>query len=174
MALYAIGDVQGCDAELGALLGALRFSADAIDFGLSATWSIAGPIRWRRCAEFALWRCGDGHPRESRSALTGRGFRIRPRSQRRYPERDSGRARSGWPARMARGRPLLHEDHTLNMCMLHAGLAPQWDLARRGSAPAKFEQALRRDPKDCWTPCTAINRTAGTMPSQASNACDSS
>src|SRR3984957_2938699 len=28
MALYAIGDVQGCDAELGALLAALRFRAD--------------------------------------------------------------------------------------------------------------------------------------------------
>src|SRR5208283_2418200 len=28
MALYAIGDVQGCDAELAALLAAIRFSAD--------------------------------------------------------------------------------------------------------------------------------------------------
>src|SRR5208337_3625284 len=28
MALYAIGDVQGCDAELGALLKAIGFSAD--------------------------------------------------------------------------------------------------------------------------------------------------
>ena len=28
MSLYAIGDVQGCDEELGALLSALRYSAD--------------------------------------------------------------------------------------------------------------------------------------------------
>src|ERR1700691_1487587 len=28
MSLYAIGDVQGCDDELGALLSALRYSVD--------------------------------------------------------------------------------------------------------------------------------------------------
>jgi bis(5'-nucleosyl)-tetraphosphatase (symmetrical) len=28
MALYAIGDIQGCDLELGALLKAIKFSAD--------------------------------------------------------------------------------------------------------------------------------------------------
>src|SRR5258708_2995532 len=25
-------------------------------------------------------------------------------------------------------RPVMHEDATLNVCMVHAGLAPQWDL----------------------------------------------
>ena len=46
MALYAIGDVQGCDAELGALARRPALLARiAIDFGSSAIWSIAALIR---------------------------------------------------------------------------------------------------------------------------------
>ena len=46
MALYAIGDVQGCDAELGALLSALKFSADrdslwfALEAPIASSWSL--------------------------------------------------------------------------------------------------------------------------------------
>jgi len=50
------------------------------------------------------------------------------------------------------GRPLLHEDHALNLCMLHAGLAPQWDLALARRCAREFEQALRRDPEKLLDP----------------------
>jgi bis(5'-nucleosyl)-tetraphosphatase (symmetrical) len=45
------------------------------------------------------------------------------------------------------GRPLLHEDHTLNACLLHAGLAPQWDWALARQCAREFESALRSEPQ---------------------------
>jgi len=57
MALYAIGDVQGCDAELGALLGALK-SRPIAEFscGSSRLWSTAGP----RFAQSTAQNCALG------------------------------------------------------------------------------------------------------------------
>jgi bis(5'-nucleosyl)-tetraphosphatase (symmetrical) len=45
------------------------------------------------------------------------------------------------------GRPLFHEDHALNVCMLHAGLAPQWDLKLARQCAREVENVLRRDPQ---------------------------
>ena len=45
------------------------------------------------------------------------------------------------------GRPLLHEDVALNLCMLHAGLPPQWNMATARACAREFEQALRSNPK---------------------------
>ena len=58
-------------------------------------------------------------------------------------------------------RPLLHEDADLNVCMVHAGLAPQWDLNVARDCAHELEKALRRNPEklfdrlygdqpDCW------------------------
>jgi len=174
MALYAIGDVQGCDAELGALLGAYDSPRTGIGFGLSATWSIAGLIRWRSCAESARWAMPRRSLSQSRSAPIGGGLRIRPRPGRRYLERNPGRPDRAALLEWLAGRPIFHEDHTLKVCMLHAGLAPQWDLGLARQCAREFEDALRRDPEKCSTPCTAISRTAGTTPSKASGACVSS
>jgi bis(5'-nucleosyl)-tetraphosphatase (symmetrical) len=56
------------------------------------------------------------------------------------PERD---ALLEWLAAL----PLFHEDPALNICMLHAGLAPQWDVPLARQSAREFESALRRDPK---------------------------
>jgi len=47
-------------------------------------------------------------------------------------------------------------------------------LALARQCAREFEHALRRDPEKLFDPLTAINRTAGTTPSKANNACDSS
>ena len=44
-------------------------------------------------------------------------------------------------------RPLLHEERALKLCMLHAGLAPQWDLPQARQCARQFEQALQQDPE---------------------------
>jgi bis(5'-nucleosyl)-tetraphosphatase (symmetrical) len=43
-------------------------------------------------------------------------------------------------------RPLMHEDAKLRLCMVHAGLAPQWDLAQARDCAHELEKALRRNP----------------------------
>ena len=44
-------------------------------------------------------------------------------------------------------RPLIHEDRALNLCMVHAGFAPQWDLELARQCARDFAGALRLDPK---------------------------
>ncbi len=62
-----------------------------------------------------------------------------------------------------RYRPLLHHDERLRFTLVHAGLPPQWDLARARSCAAEVENALRGpdyvaylghiygNQPDCWS-----------------------
>src|SRR6202012_3565219 len=131
MALYAIGDVQGCDTELGALLTALKFSADRDSLWFVGALVNRGPDslkvlrRIRALGDAATVTLGN-HDLHLLAVAYG-GARLR--------SDDTLDATLAAPDRSAllewlQERPLLYEDRNLNVCMVHAGLAPQWDLSQ--------------------------------------------
>jgi bis(5'-nucleosyl)-tetraphosphatase (symmetrical) len=148
VALYAIGDVQGCDAELDALLKAIRFSADRDRLWFVGDLVNRGPAslkvlrRVRALGDAASITLGN-HDLHLLAIVLGtaplrRGDTLTDVLT--APDRDS---LIEWLAH----RPLLHEDRALNLCLLHAGLPPQWDLPTARECAREFEQALQRDPK---------------------------
>ena len=148
MAVFAIGDVQGCDQELGALLDALDFRpardrlwfvGDLVNRGPD---SLAVLRRVRDLGDAATVVLGN-HDLHLLAVAAGAG-RMRGDDTldeiMRAPDREELLA---WLL----ARPLLHEDESLGYCMLHAGLAPQWDLDTARRCAREFEHALRRDPR---------------------------
>jgi bis(5'-nucleosyl)-tetraphosphatase (symmetrical) len=151
MALYAIGDVQGCDDELGTLLSVLQFSADRDRLWLVGDLVNRGPDslavlrRVRSLGDAATVTLGN-HDLHL-LALSFGAAHVRSDDTLgetlAAPDRD---ALLEWLA----GRPLLHEDPALNLCLLHAGLAPQWDLNLARQCARECESALRSDPENLF------------------------
>jgi bis(5'-nucleosyl)-tetraphosphatase (symmetrical) len=151
MALYAIGDLQGCNDELGALLKALRFSADRDRLWFVGDLVNRGPDslgvlrRIRSLGDAATVTLGN-HDLHLLAVAFG-SARIRSddtlTETLAAPDRDT---LLEWLA----GRPLFHEDRALNVCMLHAGLAPQWDLMLARQCAREVENVLRRDPQQLF------------------------
>jgi bis(5'-nucleosyl)-tetraphosphatase (symmetrical) len=147
MALYAIGDVQGCDAELGALLGLLKFSADRDRLWFVGDLVNRGPDslavlrRIRSLGEAATVTLGN-HDLHLLAVAYGSATLRSDDTLREILAAPDREVLLEWLA----GRVLLHEDQALNLCMLHAGLAPQWDLTLARQCAREFEATLRRDP----------------------------
>jgi bis(5'-nucleosyl)-tetraphosphatase (symmetrical) len=147
MALYAIGDVQGCDTELGALLGALRFKVDSDrlwfvgDLVNRGPESLAVLRRIRSMGDAATVTLGN-HDLHLLAVAFGS---AQTRSDDTLSETLAAPDRDALLEWLA-ARPLFHEDHALNVCMLHAGLAPQWDLKLTRQCAREFETALQSDP----------------------------
>jgi len=148
VALYAIGDVQGCNEELGALLRALHFSPDRDRLWFVGDLVNRGPDslgvlrRIRALGDAATVTLGnhDLH-------LLAIAFGSAPvRSGDTLAETLAAHDRDALFEWLA-GRPLFHEDRALNACMLHAGLAPQWSLPLARRCAREVENALQRDPE---------------------------
>lgn len=163
MAIYAIGDLQGCYDPLMRLLDKIRFNpshdtlwfaGDLVNRGKQSLETLRFVRSLRDAAVCVLGNHdisliaafhGLRKPHNSLQALV-----TAPD----YPELIA------WLAQ----RPLLHVDQNLGFALSHAGIAPQWDLATAEACAREVEACLRSplvgtwlanvygDQPDCWQP----------------------
>jgi len=144
MAVYAIGDVQGCFDELQALLDqidfdprrdSLWFAGDLVNRGPSSLET----LRFARSLN-AVTVLGN-HDLHLLAAACMPGERKRKDTLQAIFEAPDAGQLLDW----LRHRPLLHHDEALGYTLLHAGLPPQWDLATARACANEVEQVLRSD-----------------------------
>lgn len=143
MALYAIGDVQGCYTSLQALLGKLRFDPSRDRLWFTGDLVNRGPqslevLRFvANLGDSAVTVLGN-HDLHLLAVAAGAG-RLYPRDTFEpiltAPDRDELLA---WLA----SRPLLHRDIN-GYLLVHAGLLPDWDIERALTLAREAEAAIR-------------------------------
>jgi len=146
MAVYAIGDIQGCYEELQSLLELIQFNPQQ-----DCLW-FAGDLVNRGPQSLETLRFIKGLGDHAVSVLGNHDLHLIAAAHGyplgsddhtldailTAPDRDE---LINW----LRQQPLLHHDAALGYTMIHAGLPPQWDLALAQSCAREVETALRSD-----------------------------
>ncbi len=146
MTRYAIGDVQGCDQELRALLARLRFSADRDrlwfvgDLVNRGPGSLATLRLVRDLGDNAVVVLGN---HDLHLLAVAYGAHRRRRSDT-LDEVLAARDRDALLEWLTM-RPLAHAEG--RDLMVHAGLVPQWSAAMTLALAAEVSSALQRDPR---------------------------
>jgi bis(5'-nucleosyl)-tetraphosphatase (symmetrical) len=147
MAVYAIGDIQGCHREFCALLERLGFDAASDRLWLTGDLVNRGPdslavLRSVRALGPAATVVLGNHDLHLLARAAGAGP---PREDPGLnavlaaPDRDE---LLGW----LMTRPLMHRDPALGWTLVHAGLPPQWDLDTAEACAREVEAILTQDP----------------------------
>lgn len=145
MAVYAIGDVQGCHDELARLLEKLRF-----DSAKDTLW-FCGDLVNRGGQSLAVLRlvhsfgaravCVLGNHDLSLLAVAARDEAAQAKTNPELREVLFAHDRDSLLAWL-RTRPLLHVDRSLDFILVHAGFAPTWTLDRAERAAREVEHRL--------------------------------
>jgi bis(5'-nucleosyl)-tetraphosphatase (symmetrical) len=143
---YAIGDLQGCDEELGALLKRLKFSPDRDRLWFVGDLVNRGPAslavlrRVRALGDNAVVVLGN-HDLHLLAVAHGVQRRRRSDTLDEVLDAKDRDALLEWlitrPLAYAEGDDLL----------VHAGVVPQWSVAQTLGLAAEVSGALRRDPR---------------------------
>jgi bis(5'-nucleosyl)-tetraphosphatase (symmetrical) len=144
MAVFAIGDVQGCYDDLMRLLERIHFdeaddrlwfAGDLVNRGPDSL----GVLRFvRKLGKRAVTVLGN-HDLHLLAVAAGA---ARPRSKDTLDDILEAEDRDEY-LDWLRHRPLLHHDAALGYTLVHAGLPPQWDLSLARTCAQELEAVLR-------------------------------
>jgi bis(5'-nucleosyl)-tetraphosphatase (symmetrical) len=144
MAVFAIGDVQGCYDDLMRLLERIHFdeaddrlwfAGDLVNRGPDSL----GVLRFvRKLGKRAVTVLGN-HDLHLLAVAAGT---AKPRANDTLDDILEAEDRDEY-LDWLRHRPLLHHDASLGYTLVHAGLPPQWDLGLARECAQELESALR-------------------------------
>ncbi len=144
MAVYAIGDVQGCFDELQRLLEQIRFDPAVDKLWFTGDLVNRGP-KSLETLRFVK-QLGDG----AVTVLGNHDLHLLAIDAGYSKLRNSDTLAPLLAAadreellQWLRYRPLLHIDTGLDICMLHAGLPPQWDILQARQHAVEVETTLQ-------------------------------
>ncbi len=146
MATYAIGDLQGCYAELQALLALINFDAAKDRLWFAGDLVNRGPDSLA-CLRFvhALGERAEvvlgNHDLHLLAIASGQGRRQAKDTLDEILAATDKNTLLDWLGR----RPLLLHDEATGFTMTHAGLHPHWDRAIATTAARELEAVLRGD-----------------------------
>jgi len=144
MAVYAIGDIQGCFDELRRLLDLCRFDPSQDRLWLTGDLVNRGPdslavLRFvRGLGERAVSVLGN-HDLHLLAVAEGLGKPHRGDTLQAVLDAPDREELLHW----LRHRPMLHYDDALDTALIHAGLPPQWDLRMAQACSTELETVLR-------------------------------
>ena len=145
MAVYAIGDLQGCYDEFCHLLDKIHFDASRDTLWLAGDLVNRGPksletLRLVKSLGDRIITVLGNHDLHLLACAAGI-KQTNDASMQTILTADDREELLYW----LRHQPLLHHDSNLGYTLVHAGLPPQWDLALALSCAAELQNILRGD-----------------------------
>lgn len=144
MATYAIGDIQGCLSRLQALLGQIKFNPSHDRLWFAGDLINRGPeslqtLRFiKNLGPAALVVLGN-HDLHLLAVASGAASLKPQDTLKEILTASDGEQLCQW----LRQQKLLHDDPGLGYVLVHAGLAPQWDLVKARQCAREVEKILR-------------------------------